>query len=121
MTEEALAILERYKENPILALPKYAEQYLNRELKDICKVAGISQKIETLKHIGGKPVKKFIPKHELITMHVSRKTFITHCVSKKIPMHILRKMTGHKSDSELTKYYKIEKYQIIEEMKKWKD
>ncbi|NHB70311.1 tyrosine-type recombinase/integrase [Perlabentimonas gracilis] len=119
LTEKPLEILERYKDKPLLALPKFEEQYINRQLKEICKIAGINQPTIVLKHIGDKPTEEQKPKYELITMHVSRKTFINHCVRLKIAMHILRRMTGLTSDSELTKYYKIGPEQIKEEMKKW--
>ncbi|MDY0199371.1 MAG: site-specific integrase [Tenuifilaceae bacterium] len=118
LTDAAKEILERYKEKPIYALPHYSEQYINRQLKDIFKLIEIDEptRIETYK--GGIREEFAKPKHELVTFHTARKTFCCNCVRAKIPLHVVKKCTGHRTDSELQKYYEVEEALQIEEMSK---
>jgi integrase len=118
LTDEAKEIIYKYKHKPVYALPRYTEQFVNRELKDICKLLEFNEptRIETYK--GGNRKEHTQPKHELITFHTARKTFCCNCVRKGIQLHVVKKWTGHKTDSELQKYYDIEEALQIEEMSK---
>ena len=44
------------------------------------------------------------PKHELITFHTGRRTFITNLVNNNVNLNAIMKMTGHKKISTLQEY-----------------
>lgn len=79
-------IIEKYlvkgHKHSDLIFHKYCNQYYNRALKKIAKMAGI---------------------HKSVTSHVARHTFATHLASK-IPIHILKSMLQH-SKIETTMVY----------------
>lgn len=80
------AIIQKYKEQVMyergLVFHQYSNQYFNRALKQLAKLAGIQ-----------KPV----------TSHVARHTFATHLASK-VPIHILKAILQH-SKIETTMVY----------------
>lgn len=70
----AKVILEKYH----YRAPKISDQEANRSIKQVCKLAGIDSTIQWNYSRGGKELTKDVPKYELITIHVSGKTFITN-------------------------------------------
>lgn len=67
------AILERYD----FKAPKISEQIVNREIKEICKDAGITKLLTIRKNVAGKDVDEQISKAKLISTHTASKTFIS--------------------------------------------
>lgn len=70
---EAWEILERYDRRA----PKIAEHTANTEIKKVCKKAGIDNVIKVTTTKGGKKEDNDVCKYDLITLHVSGKTFIS--------------------------------------------
>lgn len=66
-------ILETYG----MAAPKISEQHLNKDIKEVCRLANINKLLTVKTNKAGLDVEKLQPKHELITSHTSSKTFIT--------------------------------------------
>jgi hypothetical protein len=58
--------------------PKISEQEVNRSIRQVCELAGINTPIEWHFSRGGRELTKVVPKFELITSHISGKTFITN-------------------------------------------
>ncbi|WP_372648012.1 site-specific integrase [Draconibacterium sp.] len=79
-------IINRYKESFKL-LPQYENQSFNRMLKKACEEAKLDAKLEVLTHKEKGPNTLTKPKHELITSHTGRKTFICmqHEIGTDIP------------------------------------
>lgn len=82
-----------------------SDQKFNKHIKDICKIAEISQLTE-----GGKMSKKtkrkefgVFPKHELITTHVCRRSFASNFYGK-LETPILMSITGHKTEGQFLQY-----------------
>jgi hypothetical protein len=69
----ALAILHKY----VFQLPRITEQHLNKNIKTICQRAGISEPTYIERWAGNKKIRITGPKHEFISTHTGRKTFIT--------------------------------------------
>jgi len=70
---EAKTILDKYDSRA----PKLSEQGLNQSIKLVCEKAGITERITIDTTRGGQRMSTTVPKHQVITSHVSGKTFIT--------------------------------------------
>ena len=100
-------ILDKYKDVPFpngKALPVQVNQKMNEYLKIICKRAGIDEPIRITQYRGNERIDTFVPKHELVTTHVGRKTFTTQCLAQGIPPETVMKWTGHKQYSVMRRY-----------------
>ena len=101
------AILEKYKDTPFKdnkALPNYTNQAMNRDIKELCKLAGIDEEIRITTYKGNVRTDEIYPKHELVGTHTGRRTFIVNALSLGIPPNIVMKWTGH-SDYKAMKPY----------------
>ena len=69
----ALKILEKHN----FKLPKISDQKLNENIKEACEAAGITAEVTEYHYSGAKCIRMAGPKHEWISTHSGRKTFIT--------------------------------------------
>ncbi|MGJ8744400.1 tyrosine-type recombinase/integrase [Polaribacter sp.] len=84
---------------------------LNKEIKEICKIAGIDEVIQSRKSlsviVNDKKTRRTISntykKYEVITNHSFRRSFATNYINI-IGAYNVRAVTGHKSDEMLYKY-----------------
>jgi len=109
-------ILEKYKDFSFdldKALPVIHNQPMNRELKELCRLAGINEKIRITTYKGNQRKDEIKEKWELIGTHTGRRTFIVNCLSLGIAPNVVMKWTGH-SDYKSMKPY----IDIIDEIKK---
>ncbi len=100
-------ILEKYKDTPFKdnkALPNYTNQAMNRDIKELCKLAGINEEIRATIYKGNVRTDKIQPKWELVGTHTGRRTFIVNALSLGITPNIVMKWTGH-SDYKAMKPY----------------
>jgi len=99
----ALAILEKYKENPRCinsqrALPILSNQKMNEYLKEISELCGIAKEL---------------------TYHTARHTFATTVtLNNNVPIESVSKMMGHKSLKQTQHYAKILNKKVSEDMEK---
>lgn len=120
LNKQALEILEKYKYLPLNALPQISHQKANEYIKEACKIAEIDTPVLKSVSRGGKVTEKTYPKHELITMHVGRKTFVTNSLYLGMNVQAIKGITGQKKDSTFNKYLKIvEDYKKIEMDNSW--
>ena len=101
------AILEKYKDTPFKdnkALPNYTNQAMNRDIKELCKLAGINEEIRVTTYKGNVRTDKIQSKWELVGTHTGRRTFIVNALSLGITPNIVMKWTGH-SDYKAMKPY----------------
>ena len=100
-------ILEKYKDYKFKdgkALPVICNQTMNRELKDLCKMAGIDEEIRITTYKGNQRIDEVKHKWELVGTHTGRKTFIVNALSLGVPPDVVMKWTGH-SDYKAMKPY----------------
>ena len=100
-------ILEKYKDYKFKdgkALPVICNQTMNRELKDLCKMAGIDEEIRITTYKGNQRIDEVKYKWELVGTHTGRKTFIVNALSLGVPPDVVMKWTGH-SDYKAMKPY----------------
>jgi site-specific recombinase XerD len=84
----ARAIIEgrRSKARP---MPKLSNQKANEFLKGVARLAGIDEPVTIHRMKGGERVSETSPKHEAITTHAARKTFVTLALQSGLSMNEL--------------------------------
>lgn len=100
-------ILKKYD----YTLPRTHEQKVNMYIKEIVKLAGITEKINHEENKGGLKVKTSIPKNELIKTHTARRSGCTNMYLAGIPAIDIMKISGHQTEREFLKYIKVSKQQ----------
>ncbi len=75
----------------------------NTQIKQIVKLAGITEIITTNKRYGHRVQKVTIPKWEAITSHIGRRSFATNFYGK-IPTPLLMDVTGHSTEKMFLNY-----------------
>ncbi len=101
------AILAKYEAETFpddAPLPIISNQKLNDYLKDIGALCGIDAPIREAYYIGNTRHERELPKHQLLSSHAGRRTFICFAISRGIPIAIIMKWTGH-SDYKAMKPY----------------
>lgn len=88
-------------------LPTMVSQVVNRKLKDIGRLAGIDSPVRLVRHCGSQTTVDYRPKHEVLSFHVARRTFVTMAVAKGIPSQVIMAWTGHKSERMLRPYLAV--------------
>ena len=99
----SLRILKKYD----FELPKMTNQYFNRELKKILEHYNLFSEIVTKKRRVVKSVDDFeVMKRTLISCHTCRRTYITLCFSKGVPLNTVMLASGHTKIQTMQKYMK---------------
>lgn len=101
----------KYKDNRVF--PVYANQVMNRGLKDIGLKASLDEKIRLVSYSGNKRMEEVFEKWQLLTTHCARRTFVVNAMYLGIPEDVIRSWTGH-SDSNAMKPYK----KVVDELKR---
>lgn len=110
--KEALAI---YKANGNNFPRAISHQKYNVYIKEVCKLAGINEPMTGNVRVSiaedesnatkndYRIIRKEVPKHELITSHIGRRSFATNYYGK-LPTSDLILVTGHSGESQLLNY-----------------
>ncbi|MCQ2068429.1 MAG: site-specific integrase [Bacteroidaceae bacterium] len=106
------AILEKYPEG----IPHISEQWLNKYIKILGKLAGLDEMIEINESRGGEIVKSCYPKYQLICTHTARRTGATLMYLAGIPIYDIMKVTGHRSVATLEKYIRADKLEVAQKL-----
>ena len=104
---ELETILKKYNYN----LPKVYEQKINKNIKEIGRLARITEMINTETIKGGLTVKKETPKYQLIKTHTARRSGCTNMYLAGISPIDIMKISGHKSEKEFKKYINVTREQ----------
>ena len=103
-------ILDKYKEIPYKdgrVFPYYTNQAMNRDLKTLCRLAGIDQEERITTYKGNERIDEIKKKWELVGTHTGRRTFIVNALSRGISPNIVMKWTGHASYNSMKPYIDI--------------
>ena len=76
---------------------------VNRTIQSICRKLGFTEEITLF--VGGKTVTK--PKYQLISMHSSRRSFVSALAVRGVPMSIISKLAGHQNTNMTDRYVAI--------------
>ena len=109
---ELKKILEKYDYN----VPHLPDQDINRYIKEIGKLAGLTDEVEIETTKGGKPKLERIPKYQLIHSHTARRTGATLMYLAGIDIYDIMKVTGHASPEILKKYIKADSLDVAEKL-----
>lgn len=104
------SIIEKYKNYDFAenrALPAIQNQPMNRELKELCRLAGINEQIRITTYTGNQRKDEVKEKWELVGTHTGRRTFIVNCLSLGIPPNVVMKWTGHSDYKSMKPYIDI--------------
>lgn len=93
-------LLEKYN----YQIPQKLDQVFNRQLKEVCKLAGLDRKILWMTTKGGTAKKEHRPLCGVVASHCARRSGATKLVLDGWPRYAVMKLTGHKTESEFNKY-----------------
>lgn len=106
LNDYALEVFNKYK-NSGINFPRISNQKCNEYLKEICKIAEISDEVTIVRYRGSERIEITKPKHDFITTHTARRTFVTLSLEQNMRPEVLMKITGHKDYKTMKKYLKI--------------
>lgn len=101
------AILDKYSTTIYKPLPRISSKKLNENIKICCEKIGIVDDVTITRYIGTKRIELTFKKYELITCHISRKTFVTNSLIFGMNERVLREITNHSTERAFKKYLKI--------------
>lgn len=107
LSKRVKMILSQY-EGEKLPIPK-TNQPTNRELKEICKLAGIHGKEQFYKTRGGRSILIELDRWEMVSTHTARRSFATNLYLQWPRPYEIMKITGHKTEAKFLKYIQISK------------
>ena len=85
------------------SMPKLSPQRFNMYIKDVCKEAGINERVTIRK--GGKHIR--CEKWELVSSHTARRTGLTNMYKAGIPVYRCMMISGHKTEAVFLTYIRI--------------
>ena len=94
-----------YKQNK--ALPVVSNQKMNDYLKELGELAEINTPVTLTYYIGNIRYDETFPKHELLSTHIGRRTFICTALSIGIPVQVVMKWTGHSDYKSMKPYIDV--------------
>lgn len=103
-------ILGRYVDEPVeddFVFPRVANQVMNRDLKEICRLAGIDSPVRVTWYKGSERVDEVHPKYELVGTHCARRTFICNALMMGIAPSVVMQWTGHSDYQAMRPYIDI--------------
>lgn len=111
----AKTILNRYGGIP----PKITNQKFNAFLKTLFKELNLDRMV-VIQTVRGKQVFRISkPLYEVISSHTARRTFITICLQKGMPIQDVMKMSGHSDFNSMKPYMRIARRDIRKVADKW--
>ncbi|MDE6295593.1 MAG: site-specific integrase, partial [Muribaculaceae bacterium] len=116
----AKEILDKYQSvRGNIVFPRIANAVMNVHLKTIAKKAGLDSIITLSQYYGSKRVDEEYFKHELISTHCGRRTFVVNALALGISPHVVMKWTGHSDLSAMKPYIDIADETLMQEMSKF--
>ena len=101
------SILKKYEETEFkrgAALPLISNQKMNKNLHELCRLAGFDKPIRYTYFRGAERIDEVKPKYAYISTHTGRRSFICNALALGIAPQIVMKWTGH-SDYKAMKPY----------------
>ncbi len=107
LAAKAIAILKKYEGLPNeMILPPYTEQVLNRYLKELFAVCGLTRNVSRLNPNSREPEQ--VRLCDIASSHMARRTFVGALFSKNYDRAVIGSMSGHSPNSRaLERYYSV--------------
>jgi integrase len=121
LSAPALAIVSRLLAGELATLKSQpiTNPVLNRFLKELGQLAGIDSPVEVIRYRGGVADVMTCPKHEKLTVHTARRTFVTLNLGKGMSAEFVMKLTGHTSYKSFQRYVNLTPQRVAEEFAKF--
>lgn len=110
-SELVLDILEKYD----YCLPSLSSTNYNIGIKKICRLAGLTHKVRTIKHIGTEIIEKWVDKYIVIASHTLRRSFITNGLKGTVSSDSMMILIGSKDKKTFEKYNSMTKLDACNE------
>jgi site-specific recombinase XerD len=108
----------KYSDRPLP--PPFANQVVNRLIKEVAKTAKVEDMTMIEKFNGSNRITTSKPKYYFISTHTGRRTFITLSYEKGMQTEMIMKITGIKKWETLKRYLKVsEKSKLIKMNEFW--
>lgn len=102
------AVLGKYEGRTANSLPPAISNVkMNAYLKELGQLAELDSPVTVRKTKGGLLTTRTVPKWELLTTHVARRSFATNMVQRDYPVAMIMGVTGHKTEAMFWKYVKL--------------
>ena len=111
-SSELLRILQKYN----FDIPKLSDQNINDNIKEIAKLAGLTEIIKTESTKGGKKTIEEHQKWELVHSHTARRTGATLMYLAGMDIYDIMKITGHSTPIMLKKYIKADELEVVDKI-----
>ena len=106
------SILEKYH----YEVPHLADQVINRYIKEIAQMAGLTDLVEIENTKGGKAKTEKIEKYKLVHTHTARRTGATLMYLAGIDIYDIMKVSGHTTPKMLKKYIRADSLEVVEKL-----
>lgn len=107
---EALELIKRHnsgrkKSEFVFRVPCNAK--MNQELKTIARLAKIKGEFTIKRLQGSKMIETTVKRHQKLTTHVGRKSFITNALKRGMPITVVQKISNHTSIKAMKPYIEL--------------
>lgn len=96
---------------------RVSEQKINKHIKEVCLLAGITAQVAKTVTRGGSRVETVLYKYQLVSSHTARRSAATNMYKAGIPSISIMKITGHKTEKSFMKYIRISQEENAEILK----
>ncbi|WP_313266497.1 tyrosine-type recombinase/integrase [Sphingobacterium sp.] len=108
LSTRAKELIEKYKtEKNDHIFPTPVNQKFNVWIKEVAKIAGLTETVEKVRFIGAKRRVELLPRHNMISAHTARKTFVTLSLELGMKAEEVMPVTGHRSYKSFQRYVKV--------------
>jgi site-specific recombinase XerD len=114
LRSETRAILEKYN----MEMPQISNPDFNFYIKEVAKLAGISERIKFSYKRGNKMLEEVRPKYAWVMSHTCRRSFCTNEFLDGTPITLIMAISGHKTEKAFRKYIKADNLQKAQMIKK---
>ena len=111
-SSELLRILQKYN----FDIPKLSDQNINDNIKEVARLAGLTEIIKTESTKGGKKAIEEHQKWELVHSHTARRTGATLMYLAGMDIYDIMKITGHSTPIMLKKYIKADELEVVDKI-----
>ncbi len=116
--KKAEIILKKYEglDNP---LPIYKNQFVNKQIKEIAKIAGLSRPVKKIIFRDGVKNENIFSLFETISTHIARKTFISISLQRGVDERKVRAVSGHRDERSFRRYIDLNNTALIALKEAW--
>lgn len=116
-------VMEKYEGKTSNYLPpSISNQKMNEYLKEIGRLANLSEDVALFQKKGMTRTQKKVSKFELITCHTARRSFATNEYLAGTPTYTIMAITGHRTEKAFLTYIKVTKRQFARQLSDiWKE